>query len=163
MSLSRLKQLALQLGADVPVFLHGHTAWAEGVGEKLQNMQLTENWFVVITPHCHVATAQIFNHQQLTRNSAPIRIPAFPFSGSRNDCEEVVCALYPQVQSALNWLNKFAAARMSGTGASVFASFGSREQAVAVLEQLPLDFTGFVAQGVNRSPLHKKLEDLKIC
>jgi 4-diphosphocytidyl-2-C-methyl-D-erythritol kinase len=163
LSEAQLQQLGLQLGADVPVFLHGHTAWAEGVGEKLQNMQLPQDWFVVITPQCHVATAQIFNHEQLTRNSAPLRIPAFPFSGSRNDCEQVVCALYPQVQAALNWLNKFAAARMSGTGASVFASFASREQAVAVLEQLPLDFTGFVAQGVNRSPLHKKLEDLKTC
>ena len=126
-------------------------------------MLLPESWFVVITPDCQVATAQIFGHQQLTRNSAPLRIPAFPFSGSRNDCEQVVCALYPQVQAALNWLSQFAAARMSGTGASVFASFATREQAVAVLEQLPLDCTGFVAQGVNRSPLHKKLEDLITC
>jgi 4-diphosphocytidyl-2-C-methyl-D-erythritol kinase len=163
LSNTQLQQLGLQLGADVPVFLHGHTAWAEGVGEKLQNMQLQQDWFVVITPQCHVATAQIFNHEQLTRNSAPLRIPAFPFSGSRNDCEQVVCALYPQVQTALNWLNNFAAARMSGTGASVFASFRTREQAVAVLEQLPQDFTGFVAQGVNRSPLHKKLEELLTC
>jgi 4-diphosphocytidyl-2-C-methyl-D-erythritol kinase len=153
----QLQHLGMQLGADVPVFLHGHTAWAEGVGEKLQNMVLPEAWFVVITPDCQVATAQIFNHPELTRNSAPIRIPAFPFSGSRNDCEQVVCALYPQVQSALDWLNKFASAHMSGTGASVFASFMSREQAAAVLEQLPLEFAGFVAQGVNRSPLHKKL------
>ncbi|MES2624944.1 MAG: 4-(cytidine 5'-diphospho)-2-C-methyl-D-erythritol kinase [Pseudomonadota bacterium] len=159
----QLQQLGLQLGADVPVFLHGHTAWAEGVGENLQNMDLPESWFVVITPHCHVATSQIFGHQQLTRNSAAIRIPAFPFSGSRNDCEKVVCSLYPQVQSALDWLGKFAEARMSGTGASVFASFANREQAEAVLEQLPLDFTGFIAQGVNRSPLHEKLEDLKTC
>ena len=163
LSSTQLKQLGLQLGADVPVFLHGHTAWAEGIGEKLRNMQLPENWFVVATPQCQVATVQIFNHQQLTRNSAPLRIPAFPFSGSRNDCEEVVCALYPQVRAALNWLGKFAEARMSGTGASIFASFTSREQAVAVLEQLPLDVTGFVAQGVNRSPLHKKLEELKTC
>ena len=157
LSATRLQQLGLQLGADVPVFLHGHTAWAEGVGEKLQDMLLPEAWFVVITPDCHVATAQIFGHQQLTRNSAPLRIPAFPFSGSQNDCEVVVCTLYPQVRSALNWLSRFAEARMSGTGASVFASFTSREQAAAVLEQLPPDFTGFVAQGVNRSPLHKKL------
>jgi 4-diphosphocytidyl-2-C-methyl-D-erythritol kinase len=158
LSEAQLQQLGLQLGADVPVFLHGHTAWAEGVGEKLQDMLLPEAWFVVITPDCQVSTARIFNHQELTRNSAAIRIPAFPFSGSRNDCEQVVCALYPQVQSALNWLNKFAAARMSGTGASVFASFASREQAAAVLEQLPLEFAGFVAQGVNRSPLHQKLD-----
>ncbi len=157
LSETQLQRLGLQLGADVPVFLHGHTAWAEGVGEKLQNVVLPEVWFAVITPNCRVATAQIFNHPELTRNSAPIRIPAFPFSGSRNDCEQVVCALYPQVQSALNWLNKFASAHMSGTGASVFASFASREQAAAVLEQLPLEFAGFVAQGVNRSPLHKKL------
>jgi 4-diphosphocytidyl-2-C-methyl-D-erythritol kinase len=157
LSKAQLQSLGLQLGADVPVFLHGHTAWAEGIGEKLQNLALPEAWFAVITPECQVSTAQIFNHPELTRNTAPIRIPAFPFSGSRNDCEQVVCALYPQVQSALNWLNKFASAHMSGTGSSVFASFTSREQAVAVLEQLPLEFAGFVAQGVNRSPLHNKL------
>jgi 4-diphosphocytidyl-2-C-methyl-D-erythritol kinase len=158
LSATKLQQLGLQLGADVPVFLHGHTAWAEGVGEKLQNMLLPEDWYVVVIPDCQVATSKIFGHQQLTRNSAPLRIPAFPFSGSRNDCEEVVCALYPQVRSALNWLSRFAQPHMSGTGASVFASFTSREQAVIVLEQLPLGFTGFVAQGVNRSPLHGKLD-----
>jgi 4-diphosphocytidyl-2-C-methyl-D-erythritol kinase len=168
-----LARLGLQLGADVPVFLHGHSAWAEGVGERLQPLVLPEDWFVVLTPPCHAATRQIFSHPELTRDSAPIRIPAFPFSGTRNDCETAACLLHPEVREALNWLGSHAAARMTGTGSSVFARVPSREQAAEILAlakarvlhtagqtEQPFSLDGFVARGVNRSVLHTALARL---
>jgi 4-diphosphocytidyl-2-C-methyl-D-erythritol kinase len=155
-----LAALGLQLGADVPVFLFGHSAWAEGIGEKLRQTSLPEDWFVVLTPPCQVSTAEVFGHPELTRHSAPLRIAAFPFSGSKNDCENVACLLHPEVRSALDWLGQHAEARMTGTGASVFARFPSREQAVAVLARKPGNLGGFVARGTNVSPLHKALGKL---
>lgn len=156
--LPRLAALGLQLGADVPVFVHGRTAWAEGVGEELEPLDLAEDWFVVLTPPVHVATARVFGHPDLTRHSAPLRIRAFPFSGAKNDCESVTCMLYPEVKSALEWLGEYAPeARMSGTGSSVFARFDSREQAAAVLAQKPAGIEGFIARGTNLSPLHRAL------
>jgi 4-diphosphocytidyl-2-C-methyl-D-erythritol kinase len=152
-----LHAIGLQLGADVPVFLYGHSAWAEGVGEQLQAISLPEDWFVVLTPPCQVATGRIFSHPALTRNSAPLRMPAFPFLGSKNDCESVTCQLYPEVRTALDWLGSQAEARMTGTGASVFARFTSQELASAVLARKPADLAGFVARGVTLSPLHRQL------
>lgn len=154
---STLRALGLQLGADVPVFLSGHSAWAEGVGEILQPLDLPERWYVVLSPACHVATARIFSHPSLTRNSAPLRMPAFPFLGSKNDCESVTCLLYPEVRAALDWLGGHAEARMTGTGSSVFASFTSQELASAVLARRPAGLAGFVARGVTLSPLHRQL------
>lgn len=172
---AQLATLGLQLGADVPVFVHGHTAWAEGVGEKLDPLDLPEDWFVVLTPPCQVSTARVFGHPELTRHSAPLRIRAFPFPGSKNDCEPVACMLHPEVRSALDWLGQQAAdgrapaavgrapaadgrePRMTGTGASVFARFSSREQAAAVLNSKPLGLSGFMARGTNVSPLHSSL------
>lgn len=153
---AQLAALGLQLGADVPVFVHGRSAWAEGVGEQLEPLDLPEDWFVVLTPPVHVATARVFGHPDLTRHSAPLRIRAFPFSGAKNDCESVTCMLYPEVKSALEWLGANAPeARMSGTGSSVFARFDSREQAASVLARKPAQLKGFVARGVNVSPLHR--------
>ncbi|MGV3593279.1 MAG: 4-(cytidine 5'-diphospho)-2-C-methyl-D-erythritol kinase [Gammaproteobacteria bacterium] len=153
---AQLAALGLQLGADVPVFVHGHSAWAEGVGEQLEPLDLPEDWFVVLTPPVHVATARVFGHPDLTRHSAPLRIRAFPFSGAKNDCESVTCMLYPEVKSTLEWLGANAPeARMSGTGSSVFARFDSREQAASVLARKPAQLRGFVARGVNVSPLHR--------
>ena len=155
-----LAALGLQLGADVPVFVHGNTAWAEGVGEKLEPLNLPEDWFVVLTPPCQVSTARVFGHSELTRNSVPLRIRAFPFPGSKNDCESVTCLLYPEVRTALDWLGQqvgpAAVGRgpgMTGTGSSIFARFTSREQATAVLNSKPLSLGGFVARGINVSPL----------
>lgn len=154
--LDRLAALGLQLGADVPVFVHGRSAWAEGVGEELEPLDLPEDWFVVLTPPVQVATARVFGHPDLTRHSAPLRIRAFPFSGAKNDCESVTCMLYPEVKSALEWLGEYAPeARMSGTGSSVFARFDSREQAAAVLACKPDGLDGFIARGTNVSPLHR--------
>lgn len=154
-----LRTLGLQLGADVPVFLYGRSAWAEGVGEQLQAVSLPEDWFVVLTPPCQVATGRIFSHPALTRNTAPLRMPAFPFLGSKNDCESVTCQLYPEVRAALDWLGGQAGARMTGTGASVFARFTSQELASAVLARKPAGLAGFVARGVAISPLHRMLAD----
>ena len=161
LSKDQLALLGLTLGADVPVFVQGHSAWAEGIGEKLKPIHLPILWYLVITPDCQASTAQIFSHEQLTRNSSPITIPAFPFSGTRNDCEAVAVALYPEIGSALNWLNKHASARMTGTGSSIFASFVTREAAERVLNELPQEFTGFVAQGINESPVLRGLNKIE--
>ncbi|MEE8057143.1 MAG: 4-(cytidine 5'-diphospho)-2-C-methyl-D-erythritol kinase [Pseudomonadales bacterium] len=159
--LDYLANLGLQLGADVPVFIRGHSAWAEGVGEQLQAIEIPETWYIVIKPDCEVSTADIFSHKQLTRNTAPITIAAVFKQGSRNDCEPIVRTLYPQVDSALKWLNSLtidgSPARLTGTGACVFASFPDPVSAQQILHQLPKGLQGFVAKGVNVSPTHLAL------
>ena len=154
-----LLQLGLSLGADVPVFIHGYSAFATGVGEKLVNQAVPERWYVVLTPACEVATKEIFCHPELTRNS-PAGTMRDSFLGGRNDCQAVACKLYPPIKAALDWLGQFAEARMTGTGASVFASFPGKEAASEILSRLPAatirelpGCQGFVARGVNRSPL----------
>jgi len=153
LSTDELASVGLKLGADVPVFIRGHSGWAEGVGEKLTVMALPKRWYLVISPDCEVSTKQIFCHQQLTRNSSTITIPAFPFSGTKNDCEAVAVKLYPEIGAALNWLNDYAPARMTGTGSSIFASFNTRAAAEQVLAALPSELKGFVARGINKSPV----------
>lgn len=155
LSLTELAELGLTLGADVPVFVRGHAAWAEGVGDQLTAVDLAEPWYLVLVPDCHVSTAEIFSHKQLTRNTSAITIATALKGGGRNDCEAVVSMLYPQVRQAISWLNRFAAAKMTGTGASVFAEFPTQHQAQQVLAQLPDTLQGFVARGENISPLHK--------
>jgi 4-diphosphocytidyl-2-C-methyl-D-erythritol kinase len=155
--LAELATLGLQLGADVPVFVQGRSAWAEGVGEHLEPVDLPTCNYLILVPPCQVSTPTIFSQQALTRNSSAITIAAFLREGGRNDCEAVVRQLYPEVAFALDWLSNFAPARMTGTGACVFASFAERTTANAVLQQLPAGYTGFVAQGVNLSPVHRAL------
>lgn len=159
LSTDELASVGLKLGADVPVFIRGHSGWAEGVGEKLTVMALPKRWYLVISPDCELSTKQIFCHQQLTRNSSTITIPAFPFSGTKNDCEAVAVKLYPEIRAALNWLNDYAPARMTGTGSSIFASFNTRAAAEQVLAALPSELKGFIAEGINKSPLLKALEN----
>lgn len=159
-----LLALGARLGADVPVFMAGHSAWAEGVGERLQALDLPDRWYLVLTPLCGASTGRIFGHPQLTRDSPPLRIPAFPFSGTRNDCEPVACLLHPEIKQVLEWLGARASARMTGTGASVFAAFDAEAAAQGMLAQvlesgLPLR-SAFVARGINRSPLLDELEQL---
>jgi 4-diphosphocytidyl-2-C-methyl-D-erythritol kinase len=154
-----LALIGLKLGADVPVFIRGYSAWAEGVGEKLIPMTLPKRWYLVISPNCEASTKQIFCHEQLTRNSSTITIPAFPFSGTKNDCEAVAVKLYPEIGAALDWLNDYAPARMTGTGSSIFASFDTRVAAEQVFEALPSELRGFVAQGINKSPVLQALEN----
>ena len=149
LSQTELKALGLQLGADVPLFIDGRSAWGEGVGEKLQAVSLPPRWFLVATPDCAVSTAEIFNHENLTRNSPAIKMADFLAGVARNDCESVTCELYPEVAQALTWLTQFGQARMTGTGASVFADFTAETKANAALSQLPARWQGFVARGLN--------------
>ncbi|MDF1624279.1 4-(cytidine 5'-diphospho)-2-C-methyl-D-erythritol kinase [Pseudohongiella nitratireducens] len=164
LTLEALAELGVSLGADVPVFVMGHSAWAEGIGEKLTPVTLPEPYFVVLSPACHVNTGEIFSHQQLTRDSSPIKIAAFLAGQSRNDCEPLVRRLYPEVDSAIQWLSKFGPARLTGTGSSVFAPMASEQAARNVLQALntaedpALSGTkGWIAKGVNRSPVLKCL------
>jgi len=152
-SRERLRALGLQLGADVPVFVFGRNAFAEGVGERLQAVDLPPAWYVVLTPPVHVATAQVFAHADLTRDSVPITLATF-FSGAvRNDLEGVVCSMHPEVAVALAWLSEFGPARMTGSGASVFCGFATPEQAQAVWIRKPALWRGFVARGLQEHPL----------
>lgn len=146
---AQLCELGVKLGADVPVFLRGRSAWAEGVGEILTPVELPVAFFLVVTPPCFVSTKEVFSQENLTRNSPAIKMADFLAGRSRNDCEAVTRALYPAVAEALDWLAQFTEARMTGTGASVFARCESRAEAEQLLARLPEPLTGFVAQGVN--------------
>jgi len=152
-----LQAMGATLGADVPVFVGGHTAWAEGIGEKLTPMELPTRWYLVITPDCHVSTGKIFSNGELTRNTSPITLAAFFEGYSRNDCQDLVRNLYPEVDNALKWLENFGEARLTGTGACVFAGFGTEAEARAVLRQLPQDWTAVVAKGLNASPVLRSI------
>lgn len=163
-SLDELAELGLSLGADVPVFVRGHAAWGEGVGERLTDANPPEDWFLVIKPPCDISTKEIFSEQGLTRDTPGIKIaPAFEGDASRyrNDCEDVVRRLYPEVHQSLEWLAQFGPARLTGTGACIFGRFPTESAARIIWESKPSGITGFVAQGVNISPLHKKLTELK--
>ncbi|CAA0083158.1 4-diphosphocytidyl-2-C-methyl-D-erythritol kinase [Zhongshania aliphaticivorans] len=157
LSLDTLAKIGLELGADIPVFVHGKTSWAEGIGEKLAPIQTENCWYVVLKPDCHVSTAEIFCHEQLTRHDSPIKIATFLEGGTGNSCEPLVRKLYPDIDKALIWLEQFSPARLTGTGACVFASFKDQVTAQTVCEQRPREFSGFVARGVNTSPLHQAL------
>jgi 4-diphosphocytidyl-2-C-methyl-D-erythritol kinase len=148
-----LMRLGITLGADVPIFIHGHAAWAEGVGEKLTDIRPPQPWYLVLTPDCRVSTAAIFAAPDLTRNSPRIKIRDFLQGDRVNDCLPVVRERYPPVAAALAWLDRHGEARLTGTGACVFAAFADRETAEAVYEQLPEHLTGFITKGINRSPL----------
>ena len=150
---TKLAQLGLTLGADVPVFIHGYAAWAEGIGEKLTPISPAEPWYVVIVPDCQVSTAEVFSSQELTRDCEPITISRFLSGEVINVCERVVLKNYSAVSQAVDWLNRYGKSRMSGTGACVFAGFDSQVQAQHVLEDLPSHWRGFIAKGCNQSPL----------
>lgn len=152
-----LSALGLTLGADVPVFIEGYSAWGEGVGEKLKPIELTKKWFLLVKPECAISTAEIFSHPELTRNTSPITIARFLEGGARNDCEVIVRKLYPEVDEVLSWLSHRGLARMTGTGSCVFIELGSRKQAQDLQLQLPGTWQSFVAEGLNSSPLLNEL------
>jgi len=158
LSLEKLMELGLTLGADVPVFVYGYSSWAEGVGEKLERISLEERWVVVIKPECHVNTKEIFSAKNLTRNSKSIKIGDFIAGQHQNDCVEVVCHRYPSVKDALVDLSEFSEARLTGTGACVFAQFDSKDAAVNAYESLKNKWQVYLAKGVNESPLFSKLK-----
>tara|TARA_R110002073_G_scaffold92997_3_gene217591 strand:+ start:13067 stop:13897 length:831 start_codon:yes stop_codon:yes gene_type:complete len=149
---SNLQALGATLGADVPVFVGAHTAWAEGTGEILTAIELPQRWYLIVVPDCHISTAEIFSHPQLTRNSIPIKMAAFFGGDSRNDCQQLVRQIYPEVDKALKVLGNFGDPRLTGTGACAFLGFDSEAQARAVREQLQGEWTTVLAQGVNTSP-----------
>ena len=153
LSRDRLQQLALKLGADVPVFVFGKNAFAEGIGERLQALRLPPAWYLILVPELAVSTAEIFSEAELTRNTNAITIAAFSVGQGRNDLEPVVCRLYPQVARHLEWLRRYGDARMTGSGACVFCAFDSEERARWVLSELPADMRGLVARGLDRHPL----------
>jgi len=156
----RLATLGLSLGADVPVFVRGHAAFAQGVGEQLTPVDPDEPWYVVLVPQVSVSTVEIFSHPQLTRDSLPLKMRPVPEGNSRNDCQPVVEQSYPEVRNALNSLGKFTEARLTGTGSCVFGAFPSKAEADKVLALLSATQTGFVAKGSNVSMLHRKLQSL---
>ena len=157
LGLDQLARIGLELGADVPVFVGGKAAWASGIGEQLQPVELELPIYLVIDPGIEVSTAQIFAAQELTRNCDPLTIRAFLRGSGGNVCEPVVRNLYPQVGAAIDWLSQFGDAKMSGTGACVFAAFDSLEQAEEVKSRIPEKWTAFVAQAMNRNPVHQQL------
>ncbi len=152
-----LSRLGLRLGADVPVFVHGRAAWAEGVGERLTPVDVPQEWFLVLDPGVAVSTAEIFSAADLIRDARPITIRAFLEGKGGNTLEQTVVERYPALAEALEWLDGHARARMTGTGGCLFAQFGEREQAQRVLRQLPARWRGFVARGRNHSPLLERL------
>lgn len=159
-SRQKLMELGLTLGADVPVFIFGENAFAEGVGEKLQAIVLPPRWYLVLVPPVHVSTAHVFASPNLTRNTKAIKI--FDFSEierDRNDLEPVVCGDYPEVARHLAWLGQFGRARVTGSGACVFAEFASESEARAVQARLPASMRGFVARGLDRHPLREFADD----
>jgi 4-diphosphocytidyl-2-C-methyl-D-erythritol kinase len=156
LTLSQLAEIGLELGADVPVFVQGRAAWAGGVGEVLQAIDIEEPIYLVIDPQIKVSTAQIFAAQELTRNCDPITIRAFLSGVGTNVCEPVVRKHHPQVGDALDWLNQFGPAHMSGTGGCVFVEMDSLAQAEIVKSQIPEPWVGYVATAMNNSPVHQQ-------
>ncbi len=169
-----LMALGSELGADVPVFVQGKSAWAEGVGDILTPVELNQCWCLVVSPKVQVSTQEIFSSSQLTRDSRPRKIASFlgshyaqcsqqpqasvSTSEFRNDCTSVVTKLYPEIQKVLDWLGPYAQAKMTGTGASVFALFEKQQQARDISAALPDKWTSFVAKAVNQSPLLARLQ-----
>ncbi len=163
LSRKELMALGLKLGADVPFFIFGKNAWAEGVGEQLEAINLRDAYYVLLNPNIHVSTAQIFANKQLTKNTIPKTMS--DFSGTAklsacnlsaeftNDLEKIVCSEYPAVSHCLNWLSQFGDARMSGSGASIFLEVADEKVAIEICNQKPKGVQGFVAKGLNQHPL----------
>jgi 4-diphosphocytidyl-2-C-methyl-D-erythritol kinase len=165
LSLDELASLGLALGADVPVFVRGESAWGEGRGERLSPLPLPSRWFLVIHPGISVSTAEIFQAPELTRNSSLITIRAAAIDQTRNDCEPIVRARYREVAAALDWLDVQmrlqgapAAARLTGTGACIFVGFEREQDARSIAQRVPVGWNAFVTRGLQRSPLHLQLE-----
>ena len=153
LGLTELAEIGLDLGADVPVFVMGQAAWASGIGEQLSPIELSEPWYLVIHPGVQVSTAKIFAAEELTRDCDAITIRAFLNGSGTNVCEKVACNLYPEIQLVIDWLNQYGNARMTGTGACVFAAFDSLEQAEGVVSRAPSQWDSFVVKAMNKNPV----------
>ncbi|MFA0054440.1 MULTISPECIES: 4-(cytidine 5'-diphospho)-2-C-methyl-D-erythritol kinase [Vibrio] len=155
----QLAEIGLKLGADVPVFVRGRAAFAEGVGEQLLPANPDEKWYLVVKPQVSIATVDIFTHSELTRNTPKRALSTLLEQEYVNDCEKIVRMLYPEVDKQLSWLLQYAPSRLTGTGSCVFAEFSSKNKAESVLEQLPDTVSAFVAKGRNISPLKETLAE----
>nr|WP_241664385.1 4-(cytidine 5'-diphospho)-2-C-methyl-D-erythritol kinase [Ningiella ruwaisensis] len=158
LSIDELAEIGLKLGADVPVFVRGRTAFASGVGEALTPVELSTRTYLVATPKTHISTQAIFNHPDLPRNTPEIAFSDYSFEQTRNDCEILVSKMDSKVANLLQWLLNYAPSRMTGTGASVFAIFDNEDDAKQILKLLPDGISGFIAKGVNYSSAHKSLD-----
>jgi 4-diphosphocytidyl-2-C-methyl-D-erythritol kinase len=154
LGLARLLEIGLTLGADVPFFLFGRDAFAEGVGEILQPITLPPAWYVVLDPGVSVSTQRIFASPDLTRNTPPLKIPGFTLDQTCNDLQPVACKLFPEVMNALSWLGRFAPARMTGSGACVFAPVGSPVHAARIVARCPARWQAWQAASLERHPMH---------
>lgn len=154
LSIDQLAKIGLELGADVPVFVRGFAAWADGIGEQLTPIALPEPCYLVVHPNITVSTAEIFNAEELTRVCDAITIRAFLAGAGINVCESVARKRYPVIGEALDWLNQFAEARMTGTGACIYAPFDSPKAAEGVKSRVPANWQSFIARGMNRNPVH---------
>ncbi|WP_093330189.1 4-(cytidine 5'-diphospho)-2-C-methyl-D-erythritol kinase [Thalassotalea agarivorans] len=160
----KLADIGLSLGADVPIFVHGFSAFAQGVGEKLTQVHPKEYWYLISKPDISISTAEVFTAEQLPRNSASININDYNddnlFSDFHNDCQTYVVNHYPKVANLLARLLEYAPSRMTGTGACIFSCFSTKDEALAAAKQLPDDVECFVAKGVNNSPVTTALRSI---
>lgn len=154
LSLQELLELGVTLGADIPIFLYGQASFAEGIGERLQPIDLEDSWVLLLFPDCQVETRKIFSDSELTRNTPGITITEFLHKGGHNDCEPVAKKYYPEIAQALDYLGQFAMAKMTGSGSCVFATFKDRATALKVANKIPAAFNGIIVRGLNTSPLH---------
>lgn len=154
----QLAELGLSLGADVPVFIHGHAAWAEGVGEILTPVSPPEAWYLLVVPPIHVSTAAVFQHPALTRNSAPIRISDFLEGSAYNTLEPVVRQVYPEIDACISWLEQFGRPMLTGTGAGAFIAVDSEMTARDLAAKVPETWQPFTVKGMNRNPLLDSFE-----
>lgn len=157
LSVDELADLGIKLGADVPVFVRGNSAFASGIGEQLTSIKLPEKYFLVVHPNVHVSTAEVFTDPDLPRNTQEIQWDNYRFEDTKNDCQELVCQQHADIAKTLQWLLEYAPSRMTGTGACLFAVFDNETKARKLLQKLPLDCDGFVAKGVNRSLLLERI------
>jgi len=157
---AELAQQGLSLGADVPIFVAGTAAFADGVGEKLSPAKPDECWYLVSKPNCSISTALVFNSDDLPRNTAKISTQDFSFDSTHNDCQTMVIKHYPEVANLLAWLVEYAPSRMTGTGACIFTCFDTQDEASRVQSLLPKGVESFVAKGLNQSPVHAIVKNI---
>ena len=155
-----LAQLGVTLGADVPVFVRGFAAFAQGIGEQLTPANPHEYWYLVTKPNCSISTAAVFQAAELTRNTPKLKLADINIENCHNDCQNVVIKNHPEVAKLLAWLVEYAPSQMTGTGACLFSRFNAKEGALALQNKLPKDVSSFVAKGLNTSPLLKKMTSL---
>ena len=161
LTIDELADLGTQLGADVAVFVRGHTAWGEGIGEILTAIELPESWYVVLIPDCPIATKDFFSHPQLPRQTPEITLTQYLSGQGHNDFEALARQLYPPVDQAFNCLSQFGTARLTGSGSCLFLSLTSQAEAQKVAQLIPPPWRGFITKGVNVSPLYEQLSHLE--